>query len=305
MGRKTIEVNPGDIFTIPLFLPSYQKWTKMDDYLDYRKYNFRMDDIYAFGRLIEIQTGHADLVEVFSYTGEIPENPERIIDSGRMFAPEHVGHSLFEKGRWRVIFSNPHYDMRRDSDYENISFLSSVGYMWKGKEKLYITKEKCIELEQAGIPYWTMNGGIDIEVTIRSLLEKQGIELNYEQIVEERKSEYPMPRDFDKKLKETIAPFRWMSEHGRYTLSLDAGLLNNDCFIKNHMLGNGYDWEKAAVAFAEKQGMDSGGKFCFDCEADTFCMYSSSKKMLKEFAISFHKLVMDADIFEEFLKQLT
>ncbi len=71
------------------------------------------------------------------------------------------------------------------------------------------------------------------------------------------------------------------------------------------MLGNGYDWEKAAVAFAEKQGMDSSGKFCFDCEADTFCMYSSSKKMLKEFAISFHKLVMDADIFEEFLKQLT
>ncbi len=90
--------------------------------------------------------------------------------------------------------------------------------------------------------------------------------------------------------------FRWMSEHGRYTVSLDAGLLNDGCFIRNHMLGNGYDWEKAAVAFAEKQGMDSGGKFCFDCEADTFCMYSSSKKMLKEFAISSDQ-VPGANIF--------
>jgi len=27
VGRKTIEVNSGDIFMIPLYLPSYQKWT--------------------------------------------------------------------------------------------------------------------------------------------------------------------------------------------------------------------------------------------------------------------------------------
>lgn len=127
--KKTTEVNPGDIFMIPLFLPSND-----DDYtLDYSKYKFHSNDIYAFGRLIEIQAGNVDLIEVFSYTGQIPENPDRIIQSGRMFAPEHVGHPFSKNERWRTIFSNPYYDMWRDSDYENISFLSPVGHMWKGK----------------------------------------------------------------------------------------------------------------------------------------------------------------------------
>lgn len=302
MGRKSAEVSPGDIFWIPLFLPSHQ----MDDYeLDYSKYKFHLNDIYAFGRLIEIQAGNVDLIEVFSYTGQIPQNPEDIIHSGRMFAPEHIGHPFSRKGRWQVLFNNPDYDMWKDSDYENISFLSPELHMWKGKEKINITKEKRIELKEAGIPEWIFRTRIDLEVRIRSILEARGIELNYERIIDERKSEYPKPRDLDKKLKEMIAPFRWMSEHGRYTLSLDAGLLNCDCFVRNNMLGNGYDWEKVASEFIEKQGIDSDKKFSFDCEADTFSVISSSKKMLKEFSSSFHKFVMDTSAFEEFLGQLS
>ena len=106
MGKKAAAVHPGDIFTIPLFLPSND-----DDYtLDYSKYKFPLNDIYAFGRLIEIQ-------------------------AGRMFAPEHIGHPFIKNGRWSVIFSNLQYDMWKDSDYQNISFLSPVGHMWKGKEE--------------------------------------------------------------------------------------------------------------------------------------------------------------------------
>lgn len=300
MEKKTTEVNPGDIFMIPLFLPSND-----DDYtLDYSKYKFHLNDIYAFGRLIEIQAGNVDLIEVFSYTGQIPENPDIIIQSGRLFAPEHIGHPFSKKGRWRTIFSNPHYDMRRDSDYENISFLSPVGHMWKGKETVKITKKQCIELEEAGIPYWIMHSRTDMEIKIRSALKEQGVELNYERIVNERKSEFPKPRDTDKKLKEMIVPFRWMSEPGRYTLSLDAGLLNGECFARKNMSGNGYDWEKAASLFIEQQGIEPGKKVRFDCEADTFSITSSSKKILKEFAVSFHKLVMDTSAFEDFLSQL-
>lgn len=308
MGSRTIEFNPGDIFMIPLFLPSSPQ-RQIEWNIDYRKYKFHMDDIYAFGRLIEIQAGNQDLVEIFSYTGQIPESPEVIIRSGRMFAPDHIGHSLLKKGRWPVLFHNPHYDMRKDSDYENISFLSPVGHMWKGKEKIKITKEKYIELKEAGIPYWVAHDCIDLEERIRSILKAQGIELNYEQIVDERKAEYPKPRDLDKKLKEMIAPFRWLSEQGRYTLNLDAGLLNGDCFAKNNMSGNGYDWEKVAYAFIARQShtqqeLSSNKKFSFDCEADTFSMSSSSKKLLKEFAISFHEFVMDTNAFEELLNQL-
>lgn len=244
------------------------------------------------------------MIEVFSYTGKIPQDPESIIRSGRMFEPEHIGHSVFEKGRWQIIFNNPHYDMWKDSDYENISFLSPVGHMWKGKKEIKITEEIRIELKEAGIPNWIMHFGVDLEVKIRSVIESQGIKLNYEQVVEQRKSEYPQPRDLDKKLKEMIAPFRWLSGKGKYTVSLDAGVLNCDCFARHHMSGSGYDWEKVASAFIEKHGIDAGKKLSFDCEADIFSVNSSSKKLLKEFSTSFHKLVMDTNAFEEFLSQL-
>lgn len=298
MGSRAIEVNPGDIFMIPLFLPP-PPWRWID--VDYRKYKFHMDDIYAFGRLIEKQAGNVALVEVFSYSGQIPENPEIIIRSGRMFAPDHIGYSFFKTGRWRVLFHNPQYDMWKDSDYENISFLSDVGHMWKGKEEIRITKEELDELKEAGVPYWVMHDYVDLEERIRFELEKQGIALNYQQIVRDRESEYPKPRDPDKKLKETIAPFCWLSRPGQYVLSLDAGLLNADCFEKNNMSGNGYEWEKVASAFIERQGIDAYRKFSFDCEADTFTMYSSSKKSLKEFALSFHSFVMNSSAFEEFI----
>ena len=42
--------------------------------------------------------GNADLAEVFSYTGQIPENPDIIIWSERMSAPEHIGHPFSENG---------------------------------------------------------------------------------------------------------------------------------------------------------------------------------------------------------------
>ncbi len=151
---------------------------------------------------------------------------------------------------------------------------------------------------------WIMHSRIDLEVRIRSVLESQGIQMNYEQIVSERQSEYPKPRETDKKLKEMITPFCWMAEQGRYTLSLDAGLLNGECFARNNMLGNGYDWEKVAAAFIEKQEIDAVKKCSFNCEADTFSMTSSSKKVLKEFAVSFHEFVMDTGAFEQFLSQL-
>lgn len=123
-------------------------------------------------------------------------------------------------------------------------------------------------------------------------------------ILEERKNEYPKPRDVDKKLKETIAPCRWLSERGRYTLSLEAGLLNNDSFEEYNMLGNGYDWETVVCAFLEDNMAQLEGQFAFYCEADTFSMQSKTKKPLKEFAFAFREFLKDTDRFEELLSQL-
>ena len=300
--KKTM--TPGDIFIIPLFLPSHQKWRKLDELMDYRKYKFHEDDVFAFGRLIELQTGNVDLVEIFSYVGEIPKNPEVIIHSGRLFEPVVTG-GAFSRGRWRFLFGDSCYDKWTDSDYGNISFLLGMGTtLWKGGEQIRITQQQGRELKQSGVSKMTIHGSVGLEVKIRSLLTIRGLELNYEQIVDKRRNEYPQPRDLDKKLKETISPFRWLSNNGKYSVSLNVGLLNEDSFAKNDMLGNGYDWEKIASAFIETNMITYREKFIFDCEADTFSIMSSSKKALKEFALLFHKFVLDTKNFERLLSQV-
>lgn len=296
------EMIAGDIFMIPLFLPSYQEWRNLDELMNYWRYQFHPEDVFAFGRLIELEAGNMNLVEIFSYVGRIPESPEVIVRSGQLFAPVMVV-GVFSRGRWRFLFDDPGYDKWADSDYENVSFLL-YSELWKGGEKISISQQERKNLKESGVCDMVVYGGVGLEVKIRSLLAKQGMDLNYEQIVEERKNEYPKPRDLDKKLRETIAPFRWLSEHGKYSLSLDAGLLNQDSFTKYGMLGNGYDWEKAALVFAETHEWKAKGKFSFDCEADTFSMQSTSKKRLKEFALAFHKCVLDTEEFEELLKWL-
>jgi hypothetical protein len=45
-------------------------------------------------------------------------------------------------------------------------------------------------------------------------------------------------------------------------------------------------------------------KISFDCEADMFSASSDSKKILKEFALSFHELCTDRIAFEKMLKNI-
>ena len=298
--KNTYQIKPGDIFTIPLYLPISQ----MGDYIDYTKYQFPPSDMYSFGRLIEFQMGNMELVEVFAYVGEIPKSPDIILSSGRMFEPEIVG-AVFKTGRWRSLFENPQYDKWKDSNYKEIAFLyMSHTQYWKGGEDIKVTTSQWRELEHSGVPYKSINGGMGVEMRIRSVLSQRGVELHYEQLVEQRKDEYPKPRDIDRKLKETIQPFRWSSERGRYAFLLDVGILHSDSFAKGNLNGNGYDWEKIASAFIEGRMPEIRKKVSFDCEADLFCMQSSSKKLLKEFALAFHEFVLDKAAFENMIRQI-
>ena len=107
------ELHIGSIFTIPLFLPLYKEWTHLEDLIDYRKYRFREDDVYAYGRLIDIDLGNCSLIEIFQYVGAIPDSPAVITDAGRMFEPVFMVHA-FGKNRWRFLFDNPQYDKWKD-----------------------------------------------------------------------------------------------------------------------------------------------------------------------------------------------
>lgn len=127
---KYFEEKEGNIFFIPLFLPNDIK----DNIESYSKTNFHLEQNYAFGRLIEINKSIGDLIEIFNYTGNIPNTKDDIIESGLMFHPLHIS-MAFSKKRWRFIFEVSSYDKEKDSNYSNISFLLGDKYdpkLWIG-----------------------------------------------------------------------------------------------------------------------------------------------------------------------------
>lgn len=120
----------GGIFFIPLFLPKGIK----DNRKNYKKYGFDPNEKYAFGRLIEENSSSGDLIEIFSYVGNIPEKENIIIESGLLLPPVHIS-LAFSRNRWQFIFDNPSYDKQIDSKYSSISFLlgdPDNRILWKG-----------------------------------------------------------------------------------------------------------------------------------------------------------------------------
>lgn len=125
----------GNIFFIPLFLPNDIK----DNIKSYSRNNFNPMSNYGYGRLISVNNSGGDLVEIFNFTGVIPDTPDCIINSGLMFAPLHVT-LCFSKKRWRFIFKNAEYNKEKDSNYSKITFLlgdKNEPILWiGGKQKL-------------------------------------------------------------------------------------------------------------------------------------------------------------------------
>lgn len=242
------------------------------------------------------------------------QGPEVILRSGQMFAPVMLV-GAFARGRWRPVFRPEQYDKWAESGYAGITFLMGAGDslpncndygLWRGGENLrHVPQKEWLALKAAGVLRMVVHSGVSLEAQIRALLTGRGARLHYEETVEARRESYPHPRDPDLKLKQALLPFFWLAlPPGRYALSLDADALWAESFAKYGMQGSGYDWEKAAAAFLDMQFPKHKGGFSFDCEADTFCITAHRKKPLREFALAFHALALDADAFEALLARL-
>lgn len=159
--KPYLDITPGSIFFIPLFLPEGIK----DNRKSYYRYRFQADERYAFGRLINRTQSSGDLVEIFSYVGSIPQTPDEILGSSLMFDPLHVAIG-FSKKRWRFIFENPDYDRVRDSNYADISFLLGDHrdpILWTGgKEIGNISPSK-----SKAYNHWTIHVPTKLEKKIR------------------------------------------------------------------------------------------------------------------------------------------
>ena len=280
------EKRAGNIFLIPLYLPAYQTWRDREDFINYGTYKFNEDDNYVFGRVIDIRENGSELIEVFRYFGKLPTTSLVITTSGRLFEPVYTA-LPFDKKRWPFIFADDKYDKFSDSDYENISFLY-INELWRGGKKSYISIEEQQAYKEAGISYVQIYTGVQLEERIRLALKSVGIELDYEQIVEQRKLTFPVPRKADESLKKKLSPFIWsIGSYNNFNLFLSAGGFKTEAFMKNGLSGNGYDWEKLFLYFLEKNMPYAIEKISCDSEAGIFSILSSDKKCLQSLALQF------------------
>ncbi|MGE7944876.1 immunity 51 family protein [Lysinibacillus xylanilyticus] len=97
--------------------------------------------------------------------------------------------------------------------------------------------------------------------------------------------------------KQKIAPFFWVDhDGGSASLCLNVGVYKHELFDTRSdegFEGNGYDWNSLAIVFLEEKMPELKGIVNFDPEADMFCAYSSDKKALEKFAISFKNTCED------------
>lgn len=161
-----IERKEGNIFIIPLFLP--------DDFetafKSYSRNKFDPEKEYAFGRLIDDGgKGGEYLIEIFKYTGSIPESKDIIIKSGRLFKPIHAV-AGFEKKRWRFVFEDLKYDKYKDSDYDKITFVLG-GYecpvLWQGGKTIGNISVK----ESKQYYHWIIYLPTDVSTMIKKVLK--------------------------------------------------------------------------------------------------------------------------------------
>lgn len=277
------EKSEGGIFFIPLFLPD---WTirKGDDSIDYGKYKFPEDGVYAFGRIIEHASSNYDLIEVFRYIGPIPANPDIILKSDRLFAPVCVVGGLCLK-RYRLILSDELYNKVRDSAFDKITFLMNEVNVWVGGKQVTIGREKRSALQHSHEPMIIYSPN-RLEVKIRAAI-KPFFNFDYEKNVSAVLESLPKPREKDAAFKKRIAPFQFLDTGEGYSVYFDVDSYKPELFEKKALLGNGYDWTKIAEAFIKKQMPEMVGQFTFDSEADTFSVSSKSKKAIKQFAEAF------------------
>lgn len=103
----------------------------------------------------------------------------------------------------------------------------------------------------------------------------------------------------EEKINEQITPFFWVDHDKTASVCLNAGDYKPEIFASRKeegFLGNGYDWGSLAQVFLEEKKPELSEVINFDPEAGMYCVYSSDKAALQEFAIAFKQACEDTEL---------
>lgn len=171
--------------------------------------------------------------------------------------------------------------------------------VWKGGKIIKISQKEKKALEQTGIPWWIVFTPTQLENRIRTSLVNMEIELNYDQIIEQRKEEFPVRKVAASTLKKKLIPFLCIDDNENITFYLNVGSFKNGLFVEQGLLGNGYEWEKLFLNFVRETKPESLEEIICDSEAGTFSVSSAKKMDLKKLALAFRIFCENEENFKD------
>ncbi|MDR1284808.1 MAG: immunity 26/phosphotriesterase HocA family protein [Campylobacteraceae bacterium] len=125
---------------------------------------------YAFGRLIAILPSRNQIVEFFNYYGDMTNNTDMLLQSGRLFNPISTAVGLYSE-RWTVIKSDPLFQ-REDAKFSEIKLgkyseeFPHLSQIWIGGKTYPAKKEDYKNVE----PY-IIYAPQQVEERIRNILK--------------------------------------------------------------------------------------------------------------------------------------
>lgn len=158
-----MDLQPGDIFAIPLFLQQVPTLT------DFKRQKFQdRGKEFAFCRLISSLGGGGYLFEVFNFLGSLQTPQADILESSRLFPPIAASGLGIKKERWKRMYGTSNYDRERDSQYSEIGLVLGEApnlRVWNNGTESPISDEAAANLER-----WVVWLPPQLEQRIHSLL---------------------------------------------------------------------------------------------------------------------------------------
>jgi hypothetical protein len=167
MAKKLIEVSPGEVHAIPLFVSDKSPTIR------FSKKDFKDAGAdFCFARVISDEGGSGLIIEVFDFVGGLDSSIDEIVAAQRLFRPCVITSLPMYKKRWPLLGTQGGYDREKDSQFSKIEIVLDAydpPMLWRGGEKMSVAEAAIADYEP-----WLMCGAHQVEKRIIAALKDRG-----------------------------------------------------------------------------------------------------------------------------------
>lgn len=161
--KKLVNVNPGEVYAIPLFV------SDQDDTRRFSRKEFdRKAGGFGFCRIIKDLAGSGIIIEVFNFTGDQDASQATIVESGRLFPPIAITGLGIYKQRWRKLYTDENFDAEKNAAFSQIALVLGTEddlRLWRNGVKSPISRKAAEQYER-----WKLWSSSQVEKRILAIL---------------------------------------------------------------------------------------------------------------------------------------